>query len=198
MSKTSDKPDLRLHVAFEEDPYGSSFGTSYAHVRAMPAVLARDKYGQHEWFAHAVDSYSVDGPQPDARMRNLDGLKVSAQADNHSGDDNGFYGFELTFEPSRKPTLHELERILPVMRRIDKRMTALRDQYGYPRDLAAYLSYLATAVCPGVKRPFIRRVDDGHDIEGTGYRSMDTEALRWWVDRELKRWREKVGVSTER
>ena len=43
--------------------------------------------------------------------------------------------------------------------------------------------------------PLRRRVSDGQDWEGTGYRSMDPDALRWWLDDQAAKWRDKYGIT---
>ena len=179
--------DLRLAVRFEDSPY-NSFGDRYAHVYVMPVIMARGKYGRQEHTAWDVDSYELDDVP--ATVRALKGLKVRAQMDDHSP---AFYGYRVHFDVDQVD-LREAERILPILRRIDKKMTALSDRFGYPRDLETFLSHLADAL--GLSgQPFVRRVTDDHDFEGTGHRSMDTDSLRYFLNGQAREWRERYGIA---
>ena len=178
--------DLRLHVRFEDSPY-NSFGDRYSHVHVMPVIMARGKYGRQEFTAWDVDSYELDDvPAP---VRALKGLKVRAQMDDHSRE---FYAYRVMFADA-DVTLQDAERMLPVLRRLDKKMTALSDRFGYPQNLETFLSHLADAL--GITgQPFVRRVTDDQDYEGHGHRSMDTDSLRWWLADQVKTWRERYGI----
>jgi len=183
---TQPAADLRLHVRFEDSPY-NSFGDRYAHVYVMPVVMARGKYGRQEFTAHDVDSCDIDVP---AAVKALKGLRVRAQMDDHS---TGWYAYRLHFSIDQL-TLDEAERVLPVLRRLERKMTALTDRFGYPRDLETFLARLADAMgLPG--KPFVRRVTDDQDYEGHGHRSMGADDLRWWLNDEVSKWRERHGIT---
>jgi hypothetical protein len=188
MTKPRTTVYLRLHVRFEDSPYNSP-GDRYSHVYVMPVVMGRGKYGQQEFTAYDVDSYEIDDVP--AAVRALKGLRVQAQMDDHSA---ACYGYRVHFGAEHDQLdLREAERILPVLRRIDRKMTALSDRFGYPRDLETFLSHLADAL--GITgKPFVRRVTDGQDYEGTGHRSMDTDALRYWLADETSKWRERHSI----
>ena len=194
MTTTNDlpAPDVRLHVLFEPSPYNGPGMTAYAHVYVQPVVLARAKYGDKRWDAHDPDSYSIDAP---ASVRALAGLRVKAQADNHA-DGHSFYAYKVAYDGDMD--LRKMDAAHPVLRRIDKRMTVLADRFGHPRDLPAFLAHLADALLPKTPRPFIRRVEDGNDFEGTGYRSMDAAGLRYYLDGALAEWRKSAGTAVDR
>ena len=183
---TVTRPDLRLHVHFEDSPY-NSWGSKYAHVYVTPVVMARGKYGDQRYEAHSVDSYDIDVP---AAVSALKGLRVKAQIDDHSGR---FYGYRVHFDIEQLD-LAKAERVIPVLRRLDKRMTALADRFGHPRDLTAFLAHLADAMGLSGKS-FVRRVDAEQDIEGHGHRSMDADALRYWLDGQAQDWRKRHGIT---
>ena len=179
--------DLRLHVRFEDSPY-NSFGDRYSHVYVMPVIMARGKYGRQEFTAWDVDSYELDDVP--ATVRALKNLRIKAQMDDRNRE---FYAYRVHFDVDQVD-LREAERILPILRRIDKKMTALSDRFGYPRDLETFLSHLADAL--GITgRPFVRRVTDDQDYEGHGHRSMDTDSLRWWLADQAREWRERYGIA---
>ena len=183
---TKTTTDLRLAVRFEDSPY-NSFGDHYCHVYVMPVVMARGKYGDQRYEAHNVDSYDIDVP---ASVSALKGLRVKAQMDDRSGY---FYGYRVHFDIDQI-TLDEGERALPILRRLDKRMTALSDQFGYPRDIVQFLAHLANAMGLAGK-PFVTRVTDEADYEGHGHRSRDVDSLRYWLDDQAKAWRERHGIT---
>jgi len=188
-AKTTGKPDLRLHVRFEDSPY-NSFGTRYAHVYVMPVIMARGKYGKQEYDAWDVDSYEIE--EPPAAVRALRGLRVKAQMDDH---DTSWYAYRVHFQAEYdQVSLHEAERILPVLRRLDKKMATLADRFGYAQNLETFLTRLADAL--GITgKPFVRRVPANQDYEGTGHRSMDADSLRWWLQDETNKWRERYGIT---
>jgi len=134
-----------------------------------------------------VDSYDIDVP---AAVSALKGLRVKAQIDDHSGR---FYGYRVHFDIEQLD-LREAERVIPVLRRLDKRMTALADRFGHPRDLTAFLAHLADAMGLSGKS-FVRRVTDDADYEGHGHRSMDADALRYWLDGQAQDWRKRHGIA---
>jgi hypothetical protein len=104
-----------------------------------------------------------------------------------------FYGYRVHFDIDQL-TLDEGERALPILRRLDKRMTALSDQFGHPRDLVQFLAHLASAL--GLTgQPFVTRVNDDADYEGHGHRSRDVDSLRYWLDDQAKAWRERHGIT---
>jgi hypothetical protein len=100
-SKTA-KPDVRLHVRFEDSPY-NGWGSKYAHIYVMPVVMARGKHGRQEFTAYDVDSYDIDVP---AAVSALKGLRVKAQMDDTSGH---WYGYRVHFDIDQLD-LREAER----------------------------------------------------------------------------------------
>jgi hypothetical protein len=189
MTSKPDPADVRLYVRFEDSSHGG-WDSKFAHVYARPMILAHDRYGSHELTLHDADSYSIE--DPGTAVRALHNLTVSAQTD---GSHHGFYGYEVTYTP-REVTLRTAETMLPVLRRLDKRMTALADRFGRPQDLAGFLAHLADALGLG-GQPFMRPLNAGEaDYEGTGYRAMDADGLRWWLADETAKWRERHGIET--
>jgi hypothetical protein len=187
-TKTTTKPDLRLHVRFEDSPsYG--WGSHYCHVRVMPVIVARASHGDQRYDSWDVDSYSI--PEAPASVRALKGLRISAQMDDTSGR---FYGYRLGYH-DLEVDLRTAETILPVLRRLDKRMTALSDRFGYPQDLVQFLAHLADAL--GLTgQAFIRTLDAGQaDYEGHGQRSMDVDSLRSWLNDQTRAWRDKHHIT---
>jgi hypothetical protein len=185
-------PDVRLSVRFEDDP--SSWGSRYCHVYVTPVILARAEHGRQEYTAWDVDSYSI--PEAPASVRALKGLKVRAQMDDSTArqpGSAGFYGYRLSFALD-EIDLQRAEIILPVLRKIDRKMTALSDRFGHPRDLVTFLGYLTDAL--GLTgQPFVRTVDAEHDYEGHGHRSMSIDMLGYWLADETKKWRERHGIT---
>jgi hypothetical protein len=190
MTGKTSPADVRLYVRFDDSRYGGYDSDRFAHVTAQPLILARDRYGNHELTLHDPDSYGIE--DPGAAVRALKGLTVRAQTD---GSSHGFYGYEIVYKLDEVP-LRTAETMLPVLRRLDKKMTALADRFGRPQDLAGYLAHLADALGLG-GQPFMRPLNaDEADYEGTGYRAMDADGLRWWIADETAKWRERHGIET--
>jgi len=182
--------DLRLFVRVESS---NSFGDRYAHVYVQPVVLARGKFGRQEYDAYDVDSYEIDGVPEGVSA--LKGLRVKAQMDTSTARGaSPWYAYRVHFDGGQVD-VREAERILPILRRLDKRMTVLSDRYGYPRDLETFLAHLADAL--GLTgQPFVRRVDAEADYEGHGHRSMTVDSLRYWLQDQVKAFRERYGIET--
>jgi hypothetical protein len=193
--------DVRLHVRFEDGSSHRFGGDLYGHIIVVPVIVAR-REGDDKADAHSCNTYSLEVP---AAVKALHGLTVSAQMDESTAKVPGrlFYGYEVHYHRERL-NLRDAEAILPVLRRLDKRMTELTGTFGAPQDLTAYLARLAVALLPkGTGHPFVRRlgtVDSSgqpraeEDYEWTGHRSMDVDQLRYWIQRQAELWRGKHGI----
>lgn len=194
MAERPEKPDLRIYLRFEESPnYGD--GSRFAHVYASPMILAVGKYASNR----KLDLWSPDASDvgADESVRALDGLRISSQVSN--SDPQRLYGYDRPeYEASRGVDLRRAESMIVWLRKLDREMKKRNDKFGYPQDYPQYLSYLADILCPAQRQPFMRRVtgvDYDQDYEGSGYRSMDTSTMRFWVDEQLKSWRERHGIQ---
>lgn len=121
----------------------------------------------------------------------LTDLRVRAQLDGSCADGE-FYGYRAEFQPY-SVDLERAQSMVKTLRLIDKRMTALRDRFGYPQDLAGYMAHLVDSLSFDEPRCFLRRVSAEQNMSGTGYREMDTDGLRSWLAHEVNAWRIKHG-----
>jgi hypothetical protein len=197
MTSTTSKAavDLRLAVRFEyRRGYDSIGDSSYAHVYADPVVIARGRYGKQEVSAWNVDSYEIELPEA---VRALHGFRVSAQTDDRSR--LRFYGYDQPGYALPEIPLRTAEKMLPVLRRLDRKLTDLNSRFGYPADLPAYLARVADALLPrGTVYPFVRLLTEGEpDFEGSGHRSMDADSLRMWLGDQVKAWCGYIGVPAD-
>jgi hypothetical protein len=186
------RPDIRFAVTITES---QRFGgdTQYRHFAARAYVLAPGRYSaDHAIELHSPDSYEIE--RDDATMA-LAGLEITAQSDNdhmkRPGDE--WYAWTVQYDRHRIE-LRDAKAILPVLRRIDRRMTKLTAELGRPATLAQFCAYAVTAVTAG-RQPFMRHVPDGEDYEGHGYRSMDASALDYHLMADATEWRERNGVK---
>ena len=124
------KPDVRFAVTIQDSSGNRYGGTQYRNFAARAYILARDKYrDDHAYELHSPDSYSVEaGP-----ARVLAGLQITAQADDSTmrkpGDE--WYAWTVSFDRSRVE-LRDAEDMLPVLRKIDKRIAKLTAELGQP------------------------------------------------------------------
>ena len=189
-SKTTPKADVRFAVTITDSGYAYDRHT-YRHFTASAYVLGTDKYGStgRPELLSPTD-YSV----PES-ARALEGLQITAQADSDSmrrpGDE--WYGWEISYDRSRIK-LADAEEILPVLRKISKRMDALTREMGRPASLAQYCTYAVKALT-SERQPFMRKVPDSQDYEGTGYRSMDADALSYHLQADATEWRKNHGID---
>jgi hypothetical protein len=187
----SDKADVRFYVEVH-DSSGNAFGGSqYAHFTARCMILARESHGQSDATypvaLHSPDSYSIPGT-----ARHLAGLEITAQMDESSRE---WYGWNVHYVRERVE-LRDAEEIVKVMRKITKRMDDIASQYGRPTDLGSFCGHAVAAIA-GHGSVFMRSVKPENDCEGTGYRSMDVDSLRYHIEDETREWRKKHGIESE-
>lgn len=186
------KADVRFAVTISESSGNRYGGTQYRNFAARAYILARDKYSSdHAYELHSPDSYSVDaGP-----ARALAGLQITAQADDSTirrpGDE--WYGWEVSYDRSRVK-LADAEEILPVLRKIQKRLDKLTSELGRPATLAQYCAYVASAITARTS-VFMRSIPASQDYEATGYRSMDADALSYHLQSDAQEWRKNHGID---
>lgn len=117
-------------------------------------------------------------------------LEARAQLDAHS---TSMYGWRAEFKPFTVDKA-KAESMLKVLRLIDKRLDALAERFGSPQDLADYMARLAEALGATERQCFARHVKGDQDMNGTGYRWMDTDYLRHHISTEVTRWRVVKGL----
>ena len=189
-SNDTTKPDVRFAVTISDTGYAYD-RTSYRHFAAAACVLGVDKYGstQRPELLSPTD-YSV----PEG-ARALAGLEITAQADSDSmqlaGDE--WYAWQVQYDRHRIE-LKDAEEILPVLRKIAKRIERMTSDHGHPATLAQYCSYAVKALT-SERQPFMRAVPESQDYEGTGYRSMDTDALSYHLQSDAQEWRKNHGIG---
>lgn len=187
------KPDVRFHVTITDSENWGSDMTRYRHFTARAYILAPDK--------HATDSTTpiLQGPDdygiPGTRAPELKGLTITAQADNNSMTRPGqeWYGWTIAYDRHRIE-LADAEQMIPVLRKIKRRMDKLAAELGRPATLAQFCTYAASAIT-GERHPFLRTVPAERDYEGTGYQHMDADALAWHVSSDATEWRKNHGID---
>ena len=191
--QTTPKPDIRFAVTISDTGYAYD-RQLYRHFAARAYVLGVDKYGstqQPELLS--PDSYSV----ANGKARMLAGLEITAQSDGdhmrRRGDE--WYAWTIAYDRHRIE-LRDTEEILPVLRKIAKRMESLTAEHGRPASLAQYCSYAVKALT-SERRPFMRKVPESQDYDGTGYRAMDTDALANHLWSDAQEWRKNHGIELE-
>lgn len=192
-TETAPRPDIRFAVTITgDDSYAYSMA-QYRHFTARAYILARDKHSDTSAYElHDPDSYSVDT----GAARVLAGLQITAQADINSmkraGDE--WYAWGIAYKRTAVK-LRDAEEILPVLRKIAKRIDKLSGELGRPKSLAQFCAYAASAVT-AERKPFMRRVGpDASDYEGTGYRSMDANDLASHLWHDAAEWRKNHGID---
>jgi hypothetical protein len=188
------KPDIRFAVTITDTGYAYDRQT-YRHFAARAYVLGVDKYGStgRPELLSPTD-YSV--PES-GKVRALAGLEITAQADSDSmrrrGDE--WYAWTVAYDRHRIE-LKDAEEILPILRKITRRIEALTAEHGRPATLAQFCSYAVKAIT-GERQPFMRKVPDSQDYEGHGYRSMDTDALSYHLQSDATEWRKNHGIDLD-
>lgn len=187
----SERCDVRLAVRVEDSAGNRLGGSQYANLEACVVVLARDEHSGM-WQAWDPDSYSITVP---ATVRDMSGLKFTAQMDDTTARVTGreWYGAHVGYESSRLIERDAAARMNRVLGQLQRRLDKFERDLGTWRHPADLLIRVALVVCD-TPVPFIRHVGSGDDFEGTGYRSMSADDLRYWLDGQVKAWRDKHGV----
>ena len=186
------RPDIRFTVTITgSERFGGD--TQYRHFTARAYVLAPGRYSaDHAVELHSPDSYEIE--RTDA-TKALAGLEITAQADDNSmkrpGDE--WYAWSVHYD-RHTVGLRDAEAILPVLRKIDRRMTRLTAELGRPATLAQFCAYAVSAITPE-RNPFMHQVPDSQDYEGHGYRSMDVNALDGHIWSDAAEWRKNHGID---
>jgi hypothetical protein len=183
-------PDILIYTDFQAPHSRRPGDRNYGHIYARPLILGTSQF-EPGTSLFSPDSYEVE-PRPDHRYRALENLRASAQFDD---DGPRTYGHEIEYDEHRPLTLYRAEQMIPWLRKFDKGMSAVRERFGYPQDFADFLAHFAAVLVPKVARPFWRSLTaEERNIEGTGYRAMDTEALRCWLRSEMTEYRKNAGL----
>lgn len=146
----------------------SNFSENWLHFTAELAAFDEkgDCYtaGSHtEYFAGLSADYAD--------------LKVEAT---YTPDGGGWSVYDLCFRDVHSVDQRRAETMVKVLRRVNRALERLREQFGYPKGPAQSAAYLANAL--GVKgdRPFVRYVKEMR-IDGTNYAHMSADSLADWL-----------------
>ncbi len=195
MPDTTAKPakaDVRFHVTITDSGYTGRDMTQYRHFTATAGILAPDKYATDTTtpVLHDPDGYGIDG----ATDRALTGLTITAQADDNSMKTPApWYAWKVAYG-RRQVELADAEQIIPVLRKIKRRMDKLTRELGSPATLAQFATYAASAVTTE-RSPFLRAVPAAQDFAGTGYHEMDADGLAYHLNSDATEWRKNHGID---
>jgi hypothetical protein len=177
VSTPKPKPDLRLITRFEDQNHGC--GDLYLIFTAEVATMTDD--GLRYPYLHETGG-------------EFTGLSVRAQL--HARHSSGMYGYAAEFRGTNGLDLRTLRSMATTLARVDRKMAALVERFGYPVDLAAYLSNLADSIGVTTKYCFGQHIGRGEtDITGTGYRWMEATYLRNHIETQIAAWRTKHGLT---
>jgi hypothetical protein len=170
---TTTKTDIRLLVSIDNT---RSFGDNYLRFTGTPVIV--------EASGSLISCGRHDAPELHPELADF---AVTAQ-NNYSADgEGGFYGFSVEYRNVFSVDIQRAEQMLKALRRITKHMSQLATRLGYAQDIATYAAY-AMDLFVTSNAPFVRHVTEEHDISGKGYRGMDANSLRYWVQDEIAKW----------
>lgn len=118
---TAEKRDVRILLDTDAKDYGDSRRT--LHFRAYPVYVLAD--GSVRNFAGSLDK----DPLAD--------LQITAQHDRVAANP---YGWRVEYRDVFSVDLNRAETMVKTLRRIERRMDAMRDELGYPESFAAYVT----------------------------------------------------------
>lgn len=177
------KPDIRIIVSAKDtSDREQAFMTFEAHVAyTSPRGLLNPLAGSNRG----------DG------VEHLADLIVTAQIDPSGSSDclSRWYGYSV----EAKPYIVDLRRakqLVKVLGAIDRKLTTMNERRGYPTDLADFLGRVGEAIGAAKTYPFGRRRQEGEpDMDGSGYKWMNVDWLRDYLNKTVTDWREKHGYS---
>lgn len=175
------KPTLDARFIVDVKDESSSMGDPFLRFRA-DIVMMTDEGLRNPQFS----SWS---PDPGSHLADL---TVRAQV-SRGLDHHGFYGYRAEFAPY-SVNLELATSIAKVLRMIDRKLEAAAARHGSPVDLAAYLARLSDAIGATESRCFGRRTQASHDLDGSGFRWMDTDSLRIFINDQIDQWRTRHGI----
>jgi len=167
------KADARFIIDVKDE---SSFGDAFLRFTANIAVMTGEGLRNPSF-----DSWR---DEPGGHLADL-----SVRAQVSAGlDGGGFYGYRAEFTPF-SVNLALATSMAKVLRSIDRKLEAAADRRGSPVDLADYMSRLAEAIGATESWCFARRTQASHELDGSGFRWMDTDALRHHLNDQIDQWR---------
>jgi hypothetical protein len=141
-------------------------------------------------FVHVLPIEDRDHDRPDSGIRNglhydhgpvgaLADLTITAQMDPTFFGEQ-WYAWSVVYLRPFAVDLRRCERMVKVLRRIDKTLKRFDDQFGQPTDLAAYCGRVAQAIGCTSPTPFGERISSSSasTYNGNTYRWHDIDNLR--------------------
>lgn len=157
------KHDLRFTARMTHTNYGGDYryDNFTAEIRLMDGHWVGD-----------IDTYG----NPES-LRAMRGLTITAQR-NPDSENPQWYGFQVEMSHfGNFVTLRDAERAVKVLRSVERKMDKLRDQLGYPQDLADYCARVAIAAGATSSTPF-GWYESEITYNGTHYRWTNVDGLR--------------------
>lgn len=161
--KTVRFPELILDVDYEK-PSGEE---GYGHVRASIKTESGDKLWSHE----------------EDRGGKFNGVKITSQTDyNHLCEDGPttatMYGYAVEWETGRHTDLTELLRGVDALSEIEKKLSKISKDYGYPASFGAWIQRVCAAI--GLNRVRIPNREF----------AMTPDIAAYSIDNTIHEWRE--------
>ena len=178
---------MPLYLCVKPEPSEfQSRGSHYFHVNAVPVRWESTVVGEPEWPRWSPFSGTEQA------FANLDGLTVSSQLDEAS---RLFYAMRVSYE-ARDIDEARATAIAKTLRKVTKRMDAIQDREGYAQDIASYLRRVADGLGATQAHAFIVYPLD-HKLwhDGSRYRTVTVDGLRYHINDAVKAWRTKYGIE---
>lgn len=171
--------DLRFLLAVTRTNW--SGGSNYFHIKAH-VVYIGESSGRNpgEVLNPQFDNY---GTAYERSVGDFDSLVVSAQRDAMESEHFlPWYGFGVEFDKFGGVKLKRAESMVKVLRKIERKLDKLQEDFGYPADFSTYLIRVANALgmtghCYGIRTDEMRP-------DGTNYRWMNANTLAEWFTRD--------------
>jgi hypothetical protein len=163
MATTATTPDVRFLVNVAPNQYDPT----RLDATVYPVIIEDDKIRNCQW------SWLGD------RGAEYADLKVVGWLDKGSSSGDFYCGEPLEYREIFSLDVRRAESMVKTLRRLTKKIDALKAKYGEPQDFAGYLHYLALAVSGGAPR-FARKTSGrGWSYDDSEYLWMDSTALRY-------------------
>lgn len=179
----SDELPSTVHFLLDlKDEAGLSLGRYM--TATMAAVLVADGTSQ---IRNASRTWYSD---PNAKWADF---VVSAQLDPSSTD---WYGRRMQYTSVYSVGLPDAEVMVRHLRDMTRRVEKLEARFGTATDFAGFMARVADAAGCG-DHPFIRlhRSGPGFGYDSNEYRFMNADALRYHLNDEVQKWRDKHGFT---
>lgn len=172
--------DVRMLVKVESSPY--DYDHKFFHVIGKPVRMSWEEDTQ-EWMPYGSFYTYQDEPF-------YDNLQVHSQGDVESGN---VYGYDIEYRDVIGVNLQTAEKMIKVLRSVDRKLEKIQSELGYPQSFSAYLARAGKAM--GISQYGFLPVTGRTFPSGASYAWHGATMIDAMVAERIKHLRTQAGVE---